>query len=217
MSKRHEFIKKYFSAFLEVSRIRNPFVEFEQSVKIPPTHQELEELVSILQRADLDPIIVGTLAVIKYLSVTPEDLQARVYRPIQTIDFVIAKDLPAPPLGWKCDQETRSWISSEGGHVNFFLIGDLFSEERNMGKDLESVEMDCPIADVESLFLMKLSTRRERDIGDLMMLAKKVGIPQDIHEKLWNSTQQKNLEFLKHWVRLVSIDNFQRDKIQIIC
>lgn len=138
----------------------------------------------------------------KYLAVTPQDIQARVYRPIQTVDFVIAKDLPAPPCGWKYAQEPKSWISHENGNVNFFLISDFFAQDRNIGKDSESVEMDCPIADVESLFLMKLSTRKERDVGELMMLAKKVGVPPDIHKKIWNCTQQKNLEFLIHWASI---------------
>ncbi len=207
MNKRHDFIKKYFAAFLTESRIRNLFVEYEKLVKIPPTSQEIEELISVLQKSAVDPVIVGTLAVMKHLVVTTEDIHAHTFRPIQTVDLLVYKKPLQLPHGWEVNTESSpiiSWISPSRGYVKFLKSEDEFpaNYSQTVGKDRESVEMDCPVADVETLFKMKLNSRRERDLGDLMMLAKKVGIPADIEKKLWNTGQQQNLEFLQHWAKL---------------
>lgn len=205
----HNFIEKYFAAFLVESRVRNPFVEYEQLIKIPPTAGELEELISFLQKNYLNPVIMGTLAVMKHLVVTPSDIQNRTYRPIQTIDILVSK-LPEQLLdGWQLDKDSSPrlcWMSPSQGYVKFFNFKDEFPSELDKiseaGKDQESVLMNCPVADVETLFRMKLNSRKEKDMLDLMMLTRKVDIPQDVDKKLWNDVQRKNLEFLRHWAKI---------------
>ena len=209
MSKMHNFIEKYFAAFLIESRIRNPFVEYEQLIKIPPTADELEELIIFLQNKYLDPVIMGTLAVMKHLVVTPADIKNRTYRPIQTIDLLVSK-LPEQLLdGWQLDKDSSlklCWISPSQGYVKFFNFKDEFPLElekiSTAVKDQESVLMNCPVADVETLFRMKLNSGKERDMLDLMMLTRKVNIPKDIELKLWNDVQRKKLEFLRHWAKI---------------
>lgn len=203
--KMHAFIEKYFDLFLTKSRIRNPFVEIEQFVKIPPTSQELEELITFLHQIGLDPVIVGTLAVMKHLVVTPDDIQTRIYRPIQTIDLLLPMIPQQLPQGWQVSKEsspTIFWASPSQGYIKFLKFEDEFPENQNVVKDIDSVESSCPVADVETIFKMNLNSRKERDIGDLMMLTKRFGFPKNIEKHLWNQMQRKNLEFLQAWAKL---------------
>ncbi len=203
------FIEKYFAAFLKESRIRNPFVESEQVIKIPPTAEELQKLISFLQENHLNPVIIGTLAVMKHLVVTTADIQNRIYRPIQTIDLLVSK-LPKQLFNdWHLDKESLPrlcWISPSNGYVKFFNFKEEFPLDleniTESCKDHESALMNCPVLNVETLFRMKLNSKKERDIFDLMMLTRKLEIPQDIDLKLWNDTQRQKLEFLRHWAKI---------------
>lgn len=67
----------------------------------------------------------------------------------------------------------------------------------NIEKDPESIKMGCPVADVMSIFLMKLNSFREKDSLDLLILARKLGIPKNIERQSLNSTQKENLSLLK--------------------
>lgn len=64
-----------------------------------------------------------------------------------------------------------------------------------IGKDPESVEMGCPIADLQSIFELKLNSSRVKDFTDLIALSRVVGIPTNLQAS--NETQKENLELLK--------------------
>lgn len=217
MSKRRDFIEKYFAEYLSESRIRNPFLEeilnislkiSLENAPIPPTSREVEELISYLLENNVDPVIVGSIAVIKHIHVTSEDIKSRTYRPTQKLELFVSKILPNPPKGWHVNKKSigsASWISPEGGCVDFFTIEDIFDgnakNQNIIGRDHESIAMGCPVADVQTIFIMKLNSSRVIDFGDLLTLAAKVGVPKDLDELLWNDTQKKKLEPIRRWVK----------------
>lgn len=205
MTKVGEFIEKYLSKYLSQCQKRNPFVEEERYTNIPPTSKELEQLISYLSEKDVDPVIIGSIAVIKHLKLTTEDIHARTFRPTQELDLLISKKLPDPPPGWHCNEEIReisSWISPTGGYVEFLMAQDMLPKNDKIEKDPESIAMGCPVADLLTLFKLKLNSSREKDLADLMSLARRVGIPQEVDKHLWNDIQMKNLELLRLWAKL---------------
>jgi len=202
----HEFVEKYLSKFLHECQIRNPFIAEGQKVSIPPKSEEVEELILYLQHNHVDPIIIGTIAVIKHLKITDEDIHARLFRPTHALELFITKDPPKPPEGWLIVNESNvlSWLSPSGGCVHF-LEGKTLTEPTcpyKIEKDLESELMGCPVANVRTIFLMNLNSDREKDIAELMSLAQRVGLPKDLNEQSLNSKQIKNLKFLKMWIKL---------------
>ena len=56
--------------------------------------------------------------------------------------------------------------------------------------------MGCPVADISTLFNMKLTSDREIDLYHLMCLVRRVGIPKSIDNYALNEQGAKNLEFL---------------------
>jgi hypothetical protein len=57
------------------------------------------------------------------------------------------------------------------------------------------------IADINSIFLLKLNSFREKDLFDLVVLTHKVGIPENLNKKYsLNETQLHNLETVKMWL-----------------
>ena len=150
-------------------------------------------------------MIVGSIAVIRHLQLTIEDINARIFRPTQKLELFISQKLPAPPSGWQLNQSPvglTSWISPTGGIVDFLTARDIFPGDLySVGKDPESVTMGCPVADVQTLFLIKLNSDKERDLLDLLLLACKLGIPKDLDNLLWTLQQRKSLEFVRRWVK----------------
>jgi hypothetical protein len=114
---------------------------------------------------------------------------------------------PNPPNGWRRDGKSIgviSWISPMGGYVDFLIAGQNFPDNnknlKKIGKDPESEKMGCPVADVLSVFLLKLNTYRNKDLQDLINLALKIGIPKEIERQVLNPTQKDNLTIIKLWL-----------------
>lgn len=208
MSRRWDFIEKYLAAYLSECRAQNPFVKLEQKIPIPPTGKEIEALVSYLINSKVDPVIIGSIAVIKHLHITAEDIKARSFRLTQKVELFVSQFPPNLLSGWQINKNSKvltSWISPTGGTVDFLKIEDLFSESVEsqyvVEKDPESVNMGCPVADMQTLFLIKLNSDQERDLLDLLTLARRKNIPENLDKHLWTSTQRKNLDFIKLWIK----------------
>ncbi|MCE5315908.1 MAG: hypothetical protein LLG04_00915 [Parachlamydia sp.] len=198
-----DFIKKYLAGYLAECQMHNPFIEGDQYSPYPPTSQEIEELILYLQHVGVDPVIAGTIALVKHLNLTSEDIHARDFRPTHKLEVLISKTLPNPPKQWQLNKESEgSWISPKGGVVEFLMEEDALKAPNKVGRDPESVKMGCPVTDVQTIFKMKLNSDWEKDLAELMTLTRKVGIPNDIDNKLWNSIQRKNLNILKFWAKL---------------
>lgn len=208
MSRSLAFIEKYLALYLSECRIRNPFIATEHVVHIPPSSEEIEELISYLLGKNTNPVIIGSIAVIKHLHVTKEDIIARRFRPTKKLELLVSQELLPLLTGWQLNKDSTkavSWISPTGGIVDFFTLKDIFPEDIRdqniIKKDAESVDMGCPIADVQTIFLIKLNSTEERDLLDLLMLVSRQGIPKDLDKCLWTARQKKNLEFIKLWMK----------------
>ena len=90
--------------------------------------------------------------------------------------------------------------------MDFLIAGHRFPDgnevPRNIEKDKNSTNNNWPIADLTSLFLLKLNSFQDKDLFDLVVLANKVGIPHQLKNKTLNETQRNNLEtvqlYLEH-------------------
>ena len=106
--------------------------------------------------------------------------------------------MPTLLYGWKVDPSAIglvSWISPSGGGVDFLHSGDELPDGRVVPQAVPITDsLEFPIADLSSIFKMKLNSFREGDIKDLSILAKKCGIPE--LGKL-NKQQKENLDYLK--------------------
>lgn len=199
----HHFIEKYFTEYLSFCQKRNPLIDPERILHIPPLGNELEELMIYLCSRGVKPVIGGTLAVVKHLKLSSEEIKAHDFRPIHKIDLFFSNELPPPPKGWQVDKKSTaliSWISPLNGCVEFLKMNNT----NELGKDLESIEAGCPVIDIKTLFKMKLDSNRQRDLFDLLSLALVVGIPVDLEEELLNETQRRNLEAIKLWIKFRS-------------
>lgn len=177
--------------------------------KVPPNGKEVEELISYLRENGLDPIIVGSVAIVSHLRLTSQELKNQNFRHTVDVDFFVSKMLPNVPLGWRRDMQSigvHSWISPTGGYVDFLIAGHRYPDNnqnpKEIGKDPESLKIGWPVADIVSLFQLKLNSYREKDILDLVALARKVSIPEK-HLKMLklNETQLNNLELIKLWIK----------------
>lgn len=199
MSQTKDFINKYLTAYLKHSRV-------ESKGHFPPTERETEELIIYLRHNGVDPIIVGSVAVVKHLNPTSDDLNKGKVRPTTDLDLFISSALPIPPPGWRRDLKSVgviSWISPSGGYVDFLVAGQRFPDNQNpkkIGKDPESEKMGCPVADMVSIFQLKLNSYREKDTLDLVALARKIGIPKNLDTYALNSLQRDNLTIVKLWI-----------------
>jgi hypothetical protein len=193
----------YFGFYISQSRD----IQLEES-HYPPSAREMEILIEYLQSEGVDPIIVGSVAIVKHLNQKIiNSSEASTYRRTEDLDLFIKKQIPKPPIGWRIDRAAIgvvSWISPSGGYVDFLIAGQNFPDNSknpmNIGKDPESVKMGCPIADVLSLFIMKLNSFREKDMTDLLTLSLKLGIPNELERQALNHTQRENLSLLKMWL-----------------
>lgn len=208
MNKTQKFINKYFASYLLECKRQNPFFEAEENPHFPPTCEELEEIISYLIHNDVVPVIIGSIAVIKHLHIKNKDIKSGTFRLTNKLELFISDNLPLPPLHWQVKEgfEGRtSWISPIGSVVDFFNEEDIFlGDPENkffFGKDSESVSEGCPVADVPTLFIIKLNTFEVRDIQDLLLLALEKGIPKNLDKLLLNSKQRKNLTFIKKWIQ----------------
>lgn len=209
MSQLHQFIEKYLAKFLAMSQILNPMSEVRGKTLFPPNSREVEILIPFLQLQNLDPVIIGSIAVVKHLNITDQDIREREFRPAHALEVFITKTPREVPVDWEISHEITdklAWISPSGGYVLFSIMGarlsdgsDCFSE---IVKDPESVVENCPVADVSTLFKMKLNSNLSKDLYDLMCLTRRVGIPKNLEKESLSSLQVKNLEFLKRRFKL---------------
>jgi hypothetical protein len=216
MNKMQIFIKKYLTPYLLQCRTYNPLLETEGITPVPPTSRELEMLVSYLLKNGVDFAIVGSVAVARYLELMtlthnvgfPDGLEDQLWSATQDIDFFVSQSLPPLPKGWKRDIKSigvASWISPSGGYVDFLMAGHRFPDSnatpKKIEKDPESINTGWPIADITSLFLLKLNSFRDKDLFDLVVLAHKVGISEDqLRKRSLNETQTNNLETVRMWL-----------------
>jgi len=202
---KHQFIEKYFAPYLEQSRRRNPFLADDQFAAVPPSSQELEVLLTYLSKKGVDFIIGDTLAAIKHLKVTRQEIHDRVYRPISNIVLLVSPNLPRPPVNWrKIEEDSRKicWVSPSNGCVKFSQIGSI----ENIEQDPESKKAKCPVVGFRNLFKMKLKSEKERDLLDLMSLARVVGVPENIESRQLDENQVRTLHFVKLWLQTRSKD-----------
>lgn len=192
---------KYFAKFIDQNRKMGQAMDVPH---FPPIGKEIEELISYLKANGVDPIIVGAFAVIKHLKMNEREFQSKDLRATQDLDVFVSSALPNPPPGWRRDRNSIgviSWISPSGGYVDFLMANHVFPDNRKnpdkIGKDSDSNEL--PVADLVSLFQLKLNSHREKDLLDLVQLARKIGIPKNIERHTLNSVQRENLELVKIW------------------
>lgn len=198
-----DFIDKYLSGYLAQCQLKNPFLQEDKYTPYPPTSKEVEDLIMFLQNEGLDPVISGTIALIKHLQFTEADIHAREFRPTHKLEVIISKNLPNPPSGWHINKDFRAcWNSPLGGRVDFVREEEAVQFPNRVQRDPESVEAGIPVADVPTIFKMKLNSDWDKDLAELMTLARKVGIPKDIKDCLWSDRQKKNMEILIFWAKL---------------
>lgn len=203
-----EFIDKYFSEYVKLSRIHNPFIESGLSIPIPPTSLEMQEIISYLKENDLDPIVVGTIAVIKHLKLTNEEIRRGEVRPTARLEIFVSRKPSAPPEGWHVappSEDKIFWTSPSGGQASILVAGQKLSNgiqiPESIGKDPESELAGCPIGNVLSLFQMKLNSSLPKDLTDFLNIAVRIGIPDDLQEDLLNSRQKHNLKAARFWLK----------------
>lgn len=213
MSKQGNFIEGRIGEFLRQSRNST-----SNQGHIPPNLEEVNILIEYLSEKGLDPIIVGSVAVYTHLRkkrsypkislVRQVDIAIELKEDVTSfgftkdIDLFISKKLPPPPPCWKVDKASLgvpSWISPSNGYVDFLIAGHIFPDNSKnpmkIEKDAELLEMGCAIADLKSLFLLKLNSSRPKDFTDLLALAHIIGIPGKLIPL--NETQKENLELLE--------------------
>ncbi len=202
MLNQHQFIERYFAAYLEQSRRRNPFLIEDQLCKIPPSSLELEVLISHLSEHGVDFVIADTLAAIKHLELSLEDIHNRLYRPMSTVVLFISQKQPPPLTNWQeieDDFEHALWASPSQGYVKFCKIENI----KNIAQDPESKESKCPVVDFTTLFKMNLNCGQERDLLDLLSLARVVGIPEGLESEPLNDYQNITLNLVKRWLKII--------------
>lgn len=202
MAKTKEFIKTYLADFLRDSRDK-----LKDKTHIPPTDKEVESLIIYLQEKGVDPVIVGSVAVIKHLKQKGKNFKDDSLDMTKDLDLFVSSSLPNPPTGWRRDLESIgviSWISPSGGSVDFLIAEHRFPNNlknpKKIDKDPESVLMGCPVADLRSIFELKLNSDREKDLTDLLVLARRLGIPKGLHQQPLNQTQKDNLKLVTLWI-----------------
>lgn len=163
----------------------------------PPQFEETEWLIKYLQDEGLKPVIIGSSAVIAHLGI-PEDRIEQDFRTTKDLDVVVRGRIPEPPAGWRRDYDSPgvvSWISPSGGYVDFLKPGMEFpGGQRVPALSTAPESATLPVADLQSIFKMKLASFRETDISDLLMLARRGGVPT---LSGLSRLQKENLEYLQ--------------------
>ena len=194
-------MKEYMKNFL-----RRSISNRNGNTHYPPNEREIQSLIDYLKENGLDPILVGSMALVKHLKPSREEMLNENLM-TKDIDVFITSSPPNPPAGWRRDRQSLgviSWISPSGGYVDFLEANHYYPDgNRNptqIGKDLESEKIGCPIADLVSVFLMKLNSHREKDLFDLVRLVKKVGIPKELKRQPLNRAQKDTLSLIELWI-----------------
>lgn len=190
--------------YLDQCQVRNTLVE-NQHVHVPPTPGETKALMAYLDDRNLEAAIVGSVGVLHYVKDTGK------FRPTVDLDvFVHTTTLQLrrlePPAGWKVDLESpgvASWISPTGGYVDFMTAGHIFPGGSRT-PDRVTVDKSSgkyPVAVAADLFKLKLNSMREKDLSDMITLARALGgVPDDLGPL--NQTQKENLDLARQWFKL---------------
>ena len=200
MTKEFAKQKRIASSFTEFLNYSNRVGAYEMH---PPTPEEAKFLLAYLRENGMSPMVVGSGAVLGHLQITPEE-SAKLGRPTKDLDISINKrPIPPIPYGWRQDMESIglvSWISPSGGYVDFVVTGHQFPDGRvNKAPELEqNSPADYPIANLSTIFKMKLCSYRPQDLQDLVMLARKFGVPELTG---LNKQQKENLDLVKLWIQ----------------
>ena len=186
--------------------LRHSISSKQRNAHYPPNENEVQSLISYLKEKGLDPVLVGSMALIKHLKPSTEEMVNENLM-TQDIDVFIKSSLPNPPVGWRRDRESLgviSWISPSGGYVDFLEANHNYPDGiRNppeIGKDNESEKTGYPVADLVSVYIMKLNSHREKDLYDLVRLAKRVGIPKELSRYKLNKVQKDTLSLIELWI-----------------
>ena len=193
--------------YLNQCQVRNSLVESEGATHVPPSAQETRELLTYLKGKGIAAVIVGSVGVLHYV----KD-QSR-YRPTVDLDLFVPLDdkkmraIP-PPKGWQVDRESVgviSWISPSGGYVDYITAGKVVNDNpMPQSVQADPSSKDYPVAKAVELFRLKLGTMREKDLSDLMSLARAIGrVPTDAElGPLKTQTMKDNLDLVRQWFKL---------------
>lgn len=171
----------------------------------PPSAVQTDELFSYLRKFKLNPIVVGSAALVHHMGDDIGGKSASEVRPTYDLDIYVSGNLPDPPPGWK--RCTRSpgvsrWISPSGGVVDFLQGGHTFPGGAKAHK-VSTVDVVLPggadykVADCAGVWKYKLNTVRIKDLTDLALLGKTRGVPSERELGRLSSEQRENLEHVR--------------------
>lgn len=174
----------------------------ESETTVPPSPAETRVLVKYLFKMGLAPVIVGSVAVVHYLTGPVKASR----RPTKDLDMYVRTLPGAPPPGWKRDESSigvTSWISPSGGYVDFLVAGDILATGDKIPSKVKlgpTSDRGYPVIDVFDLIKMKISTQRGDDVMDAVRLVRSMGRIPDVKE-LGHLTreQQENWEYVRIW------------------
>ena len=171
----------------------------------PPSGVQTDELFAYLRKFKLNPVVVGSAALVHHMGDDIGGQKASDVRPTLDLDVYVSGPLPEPPPGWK--RCTRSpgvsrWISPSGGVVDFLQGGHAFPDGAKAQK-FGTVDVVLPggvdykVADQTGVWKYKLNTVRTKDLTDLALLGKARGVPSDKELGRLSADQRENLEHVR--------------------
>lgn len=169
---------------------------------VPPTPDEIRELVAYLRSKGCNPVIIGSAAIFHHLEVAPHQ-----FRPTSDLDIFVHRKLPPLLPGWKLDTSSPGvtcWISPSGGYVDFMDASHRFPSGEKNPKSVgleESSPEHYPVAKKFDLLKLKLNSMREKDLFDAIAFCRQTGgVPDAKALGPLNTTQRENLETIRQWV-----------------
>ena len=166
---------------------------------VPPTADEIRELVAHLSGIGIRAVLVGSAAIFHHMGGSAHD-----FRPTVDVDLFVSKDPGEPPEGWSRDLEAvglKSWISPSGGLVDFLIARHELPGGIHVPSSVASSSSDgIPVASTTDILLMKLNSMREKDLLDAVAFARKVGLPPKDKLRM-NKTQAENYDLVRLWIQ----------------
>lgn len=192
--------------YLRQCQVRNTLAESE-GVHVPPTPEETKQLLTYLKQVGVEAAVIGSVGVLHYIKDPSK------FRPTVDLDMFVQmtaanfrKVKPAP--GWSVDKASPgviSWISPSGGYVDFMTTGHEFpGGSRTPSRvSVDPSSKEYPVATAVDIFKMKLNSMREKDLADMISLARAIGgVPSDKQLGPLNQTQKENLQLVQQWFKL---------------
>jgi hypothetical protein len=193
--------------YLRQCQVRNTMERSEMDTSVPPQPEEVKQLLAYLKQQGVDAAVVGSVGVLHYVK------DASKFRP--TVDLDLHVQMTAanfrkvqPPRGWSLDRSAPgviSWISPSGGLVDFVTAGHEFP---GGGRAPSRVTVDpsskeYPVSTAVDIFRMKLNSMREKDLADMISLARAIGgVPTAKQLGDLNQTQGENLQLVQQWFKM---------------